>query len=122
MSWSPPAARWSAARITGRAGCPRSSTSRFGPWSCSRRATTRPRCHSPRGDPGRGRRAPLTTEPFRAVVLLEAGDDAAAMRLLAWGPRAWAARADADELAAALFRRSEEHTSELQSRFGISYG
>jgi aconitate hydratase len=51
-----------------------------------------------------GRLPPLIDEPFRAVVLLEAGDDAAAMRLLAWGPRAWAARADADELAAALFR------------------
>jgi aconitate hydratase len=43
-------------------------------------------------------------EPFRAVALIEAGDDANAARLLPWGPRAWAARADAEELAAALFR------------------
>ncbi len=42
--------------------------------------------------------------PFRAVALIEAGDDASAARLLPWGPRAWAARADANELAAALFR------------------
>ena len=41
---------------------------------------------------------------FRAVALLEAGDDASAARLLPWGPRAWAARADAEELASALFR------------------
>jgi aconitate hydratase len=42
--------------------------------------------------------------PFRAEVLLDVGDDATAARLLAWGPRAWAARADAEELAGALFR------------------
>lgn len=47
---------------------------------------------------------PAHVEAFRAVALIEAGDDAAAPRLLPWGPRAWAARADADELAAALFR------------------
>jgi aconitate hydratase len=35
---------------------------------------------------------------------LDAGDDAGASRLLPWGPRVWAARADADELSAALFR------------------
>jgi aconitate hydratase len=53
------------------------------------------------------RPAPFGTrhdEPFRAVVLLDAGEDAGAVRLLAWGPRAWVARADAEELAAALFR------------------
>jgi aconitate hydratase len=47
---------------------------------------------------------PRHDTPFRAVVLLEAGEDADAGRLLAWGPRAWVARADAEELAAALFR------------------
>ena len=47
---------------------------------------------------------PVHDVPFRAVVLVDAGDDAVAARLLPWGPRAWAARADADELAAALFR------------------
>ncbi|MEQ1834679.1 MAG: hypothetical protein ABL977_16660, partial [Candidatus Eisenbacteria bacterium] len=47
---------------------------------------------------------PAHEAPFRAVALIEAGDDASAARLLPWGPRAWAARADAGELAAALFR------------------
>ena len=47
---------------------------------------------------------PVHDEAFRAVVLLEAGDDAGAVRLLPWGPRAWAARADSEELASALFR------------------
>ncbi len=47
---------------------------------------------------------PPHDQAFRAVALIEAGDDASAARLLPWGPRAWAARADADELAAALFR------------------
>ena len=47
---------------------------------------------------------PMHDAPFRAEVLLDAGDDAGAARLLAWGPRAWAARADAEELAGALFR------------------
>jgi aconitate hydratase len=42
--------------------------------------------------------------PFRAIVLIEAGEDADATRLLPWGPRAGAARADAEELASALFR------------------
>jgi aconitate hydratase len=45
--------------------------------------------------------------PFRAHVLLDAGDDAGAGRLLPWGPRAWVARADADELSASLFRPSD---------------
>ncbi len=56
------------------------------------------------------RQAPLALPhdgPFRAQVLLDAGDDAGAARLLPWGPRAWAARADAEELAAALFRPIE---------------
>jgi aconitase family protein (aconitate hydratase) len=47
---------------------------------------------------------PTHDGPYRAVVLLDAGDDASASRLLPWGPRAWAARADANELGAALFR------------------
>ena len=47
---------------------------------------------------------PAHNEAFRAVALIEAGDDASAMRLLPWGPRAWAARADAEELSSALFR------------------
>jgi aconitate hydratase len=47
---------------------------------------------------------PRHDAPFRAVVLLEAGEDAGAPRLLAWGPRAWAARADAEELASVLYR------------------
>ena len=51
-----------------------------------------------------GPEPPPHDEAFRAVVLLEAGEDAGAARLLPWGPRAWAARADADELASALFR------------------
>jgi len=42
--------------------------------------------------------------PLRLIVVLEAGEDAAASRLLPWGPRAWAARADAQELAGSLFR------------------
>ncbi len=53
------------------------------------------------------RQAPLPPEhegPFRAHVLLDAGDDTGAVRLLPWGPRAWVARADAEELASALFR------------------
>ena len=47
---------------------------------------------------------PTHDAPFRAEVLLDAGDDASATRLLAWGPRAWVARADAEELSGALFR------------------
>ena len=47
---------------------------------------------------------PAHVSAFRAVALIEAGDDATAARMLPWGPRAWAARADADDLAAALFR------------------
>jgi aconitate hydratase len=47
---------------------------------------------------------PVHDAAFRAVVLLDAGDDAGAARLLPWGPRAWAARADANELSSALFR------------------
>ncbi len=53
------------------------------------------------------RQAPLPPGhegPFRAHVLLDAGDDTGAVRLLPWGPRAWVARADAEELASALFR------------------
>jgi len=48
--------------------------------------------------------APVMRAAVRVVVLLEAGDDATAARLLPWGPRAWAARADTAELAGALFR------------------
>jgi len=48
--------------------------------------------------------APRHDTPFRAVVLLDAGEDAGAARLLAWGPRAWTGRADAEELASVLFR------------------
>lgn len=48
--------------------------------------------------------APRHDEPYRAVVVLEALDDAHASRLLPWGPRVWAVRADADEIATALFR------------------
>jgi aconitate hydratase len=51
-------------------------------------------------------------EPFRVLVLLEAGDDASAARLLPWGPRAWAARADAEELASALFRPLDPEASQ----------
>ena len=51
-----------------------------------------------------GPEPPPHERAFRAVVLLEAGEDASAARLLAWGPRTWAARADAEELAGALFR------------------
>jgi len=47
---------------------------------------------------------PRHDAPFRAEVLLDAGDDAGVSRLLAWGPRAWVARADDVELAASLFR------------------
>jgi len=48
--------------------------------------------------------APRHDEAFRAVVVLDAGDDATAARLLPWGPRVWAVRADAEETAATLFR------------------
>jgi len=50
---------------------------------------------------------PVHEGPFRAHVLLDAGDDAGAARLLPWGPRAWVARADAEELASTLFRSSD---------------
>jgi aconitate hydratase len=56
--------------------------------------------------------------PFRAVVLLDAGDDAAASRLLPWGPRAWAARADAVELAGALFRPLDTQAPARARAFG----
>ena len=58
--------------------------------------------------------------PFRAVVLLDAGDDAAAARLLPWGPRAWAARASAVELAGALFRPLDPEAPARARVFGTS--
>jgi len=58
--------------------------------------------------------------PFRAVVLLDAGDDAAASRLLPWGPRAWAARAHAAELANALFRPLDPEAPARARGLGIS--
>lgn len=55
---------------------------------------------------------------FRAVVLLEAGEDAVAARLLPWGPRASAARADAEELASALFRSLDPEAPAMARAFG----
>ena len=58
--------------------------------------------------------------PFRAVVLLDAGEDAAATRLLPWGPRAWAARAHAEELAGALFRQLDPQAPARGRALGAS--
>ena len=58
--------------------------------------------------------------PYRAVVLLDAGDDAATSRLLPWGPRAWAARAHAAELAGALFRPLDPDAPARARAFGTS--
>ena len=51
--------------------------------------------------------APRHDEAYRAVAILDVGDDASASRLLPWGPRVWAVRADAEELSAALLRPFE---------------
>ena len=67
------------------------------------------------------KQAPLPPEhdgPFRAQVLLDAGDDAGAARLLPWGPRAWVARADAEELAASLFRQSDPEAPARARSYG----
>jgi aconitate hydratase len=61
---------------------------------------------------------PPHESPFRAVVLLDAGDDAAATRLLPWGPRAWAARAHAAERANALFRPLDPEAPARARAFG----
>jgi aconitate hydratase len=63
---------------------------------------------------------PPHERPYRAVVLIDAGDDAAASRLLPWGPRVWAARADATELAGALFRPLDPEAPARARAFGIS--
>ena len=70
--------------------------------------------HAPAPDP------PPHEAPFRAVVLLDAGDDAAASRLLPWGPRAWAARAHASELAGALFRPLDAEAPTRARAFGTN--
>lgn len=57
---------------------------------------------------------------YRAHVLLDAGDDAGATRLLPWGPRAWVARADAEELASSLFRMSDPEAPARARAYGTS--
>lgn len=56
--------------------------------------------------------------PYRAVVLRVLPDDAGASLLLPWGPRVRAVRADASELASALFRASDPATAERAAAGG----
>lgn len=63
---------------------------------------------------------PRHDEAFRAVVVLDAGDDAGASRLLPWGPRVAAVRADAVEAATTLFRPFDPEAAERARDLGCT--